>query len=161
MESPDLLQSFVVFLGAGKDFLIAIVRGLLPYAPLAAWAVFWFLAVDWSKLYPIIVKKGGIIGLLLLWFTIVLVWGVIAPPATGHHDVLGLHVGTFQGKAIFATTLYVIAFCCASAQLAGVCRGCMAFDTHSVDEHGGHDHDSHSHDSHDSHAVASHGSNHH
>lgn len=108
--------------------LIAAVASLIaPWWPLIAWIAFWMLAVNWQKLYPVI-SSGGWIAMLLLWFTMILVWGVVAPPADGYHHLLGLDVENYFGKMIYVTGLFVIMAICGSVQLSGVCDRWLRFD---------------------------------
>ena len=85
------------------------------------------LAVNWQKLYPVI-SSGGFAGLLLLWFSMILVWGVVSPPEDGYHHLLGLHVTNFFGKMIYVTGLYVITAVCGAVQLSGACDRWLRFD---------------------------------
>jgi uncharacterized membrane protein YuzA (DUF378 family) len=105
----------------------ALATTIAPWWPLIAWIAFWLLAVNWRRLYPVI-SSGGFIGLLLLWFTMILVWGVVSPPEGGTHHILGLHVSNFFGKMIYVTGLYVITALCGVTQLSGACDRCLRFE---------------------------------
>ena len=58
---------------------------LLPWTPLFAWILFWTFGVDWVRLRRLLLHQGGLIGILLIWFAVVLVWGTVAPPEDGYH----------------------------------------------------------------------------
>lgn len=124
MQVLDALWNLIVALGG---LIAALATTIAPWWPLIAWIAFWMLAVNWQKLYPV-VSSGGWIGLLLLWFTMILVWGVVAPPEDGYHHLLGLHVTNFFGKMIYVTGLYVIMAVCGAVQLSGACDRCLRFD---------------------------------
>ncbi len=97
--------------------------GLLvgPWIPLIAWCVFWLFAVNWLKLNRIL-AKGGWIPVFLIMFAAVLVWGEIAPPASGVHDFgIGWNVSNFYGKLVYVTALVVIMMLCGSVQSSGAC----------------------------------------
>lgn len=116
----ELLHSLLNVLYSVADLLVALGRAALPWTPLFAWVAFWTLAVDWTKLYPILMR-GGIVGVGLLFFVAVLVWSVIAPPPDNVHHLFGLAVGNVTGKFVYVTALTVIMFLCASVQLSGCC----------------------------------------
>lgn len=108
--------------------ILVTVTGLLaPWLPLAAWVLFWTFAVDWVKLREVMVC-GGVIGVLLIGFAMILIWGVVAPPPDNYHYLLGLKLSNFVGKTVYVTGLIVIMFLCGSVQLSGCCARCCQFD---------------------------------
>ncbi|MEZ6058160.1 MAG: hypothetical protein R3C01_15790 [Planctomycetaceae bacterium] len=128
-----------------------LVQTIAPWTPLIAWVAFWTLAVDWVKLRGSLLK-GGLIGVILLGLVMVLIWGVVAPPETGSHYLLGLKVSNFVGKTVYVTALFVIMFLCGSVQLSGCCDRWLCLenpldvDHDGDDAHGGHGgHDAHGH----------------
>jgi hypothetical protein len=162
----DLFGSIVDVLWSMLNVVINLVRVLLPWLPLLAWVGFWTFAVNWAKAFPIL-RRGGMIGVLLLMFVSVLVWGAVSPPVDGHHVMLGLTVGNFTGKFIYVTMLTCIALLCGSAQLSGAFGRLGEFPEEPADDdhgHGhGHGHDDHhggdqghGHDSHGTHVAHAH-----
>jgi hypothetical protein len=123
----ELLQSLQDFLLAGGRVIVELGTLLLPWTPLAAWIVFWLFAVNWQKLRPVLLE-GGWIGLLLIGLVMVLVWGVVAPPESGAHYILGLTLSNFVGKTVYVTALFSILLICGSLQLAGCCANCFGFE---------------------------------
>lgn len=122
-----LLDSLQAFLIAGWDVLVSLFWVLLPWAPLIAWIAFWMFAVNWITLRHVLLKEGGWIGLLLLGVVAVLVWGAVAPPADGYHQILVLQVGNYVGKTVYVVGLIVIMFLAGAVQLSGCCAGCCRF----------------------------------
>ena len=108
---------------------------LLPWTPLGAWVAFWLFGVNWEKLRKVMLS-GGLIGVLLIGFTMILVWGTIAPPvsADGMHHILGLTLSNFVGKTVYVTSLFVIMFLCGSVQLSGCCAQCCNFADDEAEE---------------------------
>ncbi len=117
----ELLTAVIDLLLALYDVLVALVRVFLPWTPLIAWVAFWTLAVNWKKLYRILVPGFGWIPLLLLMFVTILVWGSVAPPQGGAHHLFGLHVSNYVGKALYVFGLVAIMAMCGSVQLTGCC----------------------------------------
>jgi hypothetical protein len=131
---------------------VSIGEVLLPLLPLVAWVAFWTFAVNWTKLRTALLQ-GGWVGLVLLGFLAVLVWGTVAPPAAGAHQFFGLTLGNFVGKTVLVTALVCIMLLCGSVQLSGACGSWCHFDEPAAeDAH----HASHG-DSHGSSHAASHG----
>ncbi len=147
-----LIESLQHLLSAGWEVVTSLLILIVPWTPLVAWVAFWLLAVNWEKLYPIL-AKGGAIGVLLVGLTMVLIWGLIAPPPDGVHHLFGLRPSNFVGKTIYVTMLLTIVALCGSVQLSGACGSIVNFPDDEFDEddhaHGGHD------DGHDSHADVS------
>ncbi|MEQ9408874.1 MAG: hypothetical protein RIK87_14150 [Fuerstiella sp.] len=114
----ELLQSLVNVFWSVLDVVIALVHVILPWLPLLAWIAFWSLAVNWVRAFDIL-RRGGFIGLLLLMFLAVIVWGAAAPPVDGVHTLFGLTVSNYAGKFIYVTMLTCIALLCGSAQMSG------------------------------------------
>ena len=116
------LESLQQFFWAGVDVVTSFFELFEPHAglyiALILWIAFWIGAVNWVRL-RIILLDGAWIGILLIGFMAVLVWGCIAPPAEGIHSILGLHVSNFVGKTVYVTGLICIMFLCGSIQLAG------------------------------------------
>lgn len=150
----DLFNSLINVFWSLLDVVVNLVRVILPWLPLLAWVGFWTFAVNWAKAFPIL-RRGGLIGVLLLMFVAVIVWGAVAPPIGGKHFILGLLVSNHAGKFIYVTMLTCIALLCGSAQLSGAFGKLTEFPEEPADEHHGHgnhghgDHGHHSHDSHD------------
>ena len=151
----DLLTSLQNLLAAGWDVLISLLVLILPWTPLLAWVAFWLLAVNWVKLREVLIR-GGWIGVVLIGLVMVLVWSLVAPPASGSHHLFGLNVSNFVGKTVYVTALLTIMFLCGSVQLSGACGSLAHFPepSHDDDDHG---HDSHGHEDGQDHASASHG----
>ncbi len=128
----ELLQSLQELLTAllivGKQLVFLV----LPLTPLLAWVAFWTLSVNWVKLRSVLLS-GGAIGVFLLMVVAILTWGVIAPPESGRHAILGLSVSNFVGKTVYVTALAVIALLCGSVQLAGLCAPLCNFDEETPD----------------------------
>ena len=80
----NLLQSLVNVFWSLLDVVLAVFYVILPWLPVLAWVGFWTFAVNWAKAFPVL-WRGGFIGVLLLMFVAVLVWGSVAPPPEGHH----------------------------------------------------------------------------
>jgi hypothetical protein len=88
------------------------------------------------------------VGVFLLMFVTVLVWGAVAPPAEGKHLLFGLSVSNYAGKFIYVSMLTCIALLCGSAQLSGAFGSLCEFPEEPADDdhgHGGHGHDDHGH----------------
>jgi len=96
---------------------------LVPWTPLFAWIAFWTLGVNWVSLRRILLHEGGLIGVLLIWFTMILVWGTVSPPDGGYHHIFGLQLSNFVGKTVYTTSLFTIMFLCGAVQLSGCCAG--------------------------------------
>lgn len=149
MELLESLQNLIVAL---LGVLAALGSLIAPWWPLIAWIAFWTLAVDWVKLREYLLA-GGWIGVLLIGAVMVLVWGIVSPPADGVHHLLGLNVANFVGKFMYVTALIVIMLLCGAVQLTGAVDRYLHF-VEPVDnehEHGGHDHADH--DAHAAHAA--------
>jgi hypothetical protein len=99
-----LLTSLRVLFFALADLLGALGVLLIPVIPLAIWIAFWLFAVNWVKLRAALLS-GGMIGLFLIGLVAVIVWGVVAPPAEGVHNFLGLKLSNFVGKTVLVTGL--------------------------------------------------------
>lgn len=141
----DLFSSMVNVFWSLLEVVVNLVRVILPWLPLLCWIGFWTFAVDWAKAFPVL-KRGGFIGVLLLMFMAVLVWGAVAPPVGGKHLMLGLSVSNHAGKFIYVTMVTCIALLCGSAQLSGAFGRLSEFpDEPADDDHG---HNSHGHDNH-------------
>lgn len=146
----DLCSSLINVLWSLLDVVVNLVRVILPWLPLLAWVGFWTFAVNWAKAFPIL-RRGGFIGILLLMFVTVIVWGAVAPPVNGKHLMLGLSVSNYAGKFIYVTMLTCIALLCGSAQLSGAFGRLGEFpEEPAEDDHGHHGHSDHGH-GHDSH----------
>jgi hypothetical protein len=159
----DLLSSVLDVFWSLLNVVVNLVRVVLPWLPLFAWIAFWSFAVNWVKVFPVL-RRGGLIGVLLLMFVAVLVWGSIAPPVDGRHVMFGLTVSNYAGKFIYVTMLTCIALLCGSAQLSGAFGRFGEFpeepeeDSHGHGSHGheDHGHDHHGHEDHDTHGHIAH-----
>ena len=144
----NLFTSLVGVFQALLNLVVSVVLVLIPWLPLLGWLAFFSLAVNWSKAWPIL-RRGGILGVLLLMVVGVLVWGSVAPPEGGKHYLLGLAVGNFTGKFVYVTMLTCMALMCGSAQLSGAFGSLAVFpEAAAEDDHDHHGHDDHGHDSH-------------
>ncbi|MFM7833909.1 MAG: hypothetical protein ACKPJD_19105, partial [Planctomycetaceae bacterium] len=85
----NLFTSLVDVFQALLNLVVSVVLVLIPWLPLLGWLAFFSLAVNWTKAWPIL-RRGGILGVLLLMVVAVLVWGSVAPPEGGKHYLLGL-----------------------------------------------------------------------
>jgi hypothetical protein len=125
------------------DLLAAIVTILIPWTPLAAWIVYWLLAVNWVKLRETL-ARGGWVALVLIGTVMVLVWGSIAP-GSGSFEFFGLRVSNFVEKTVYVSGLFVLMFLAGGLQLSGFCAGCCPFNEPILiaESHGqeGHGHD--------------------
>ncbi|MFM9960902.1 MAG: hypothetical protein ACKV2Q_06725 [Planctomycetaceae bacterium] len=144
----ELLISLSDLALAAWSLLKALSGLLLPWIPLAVWIGFWLCAVNWIKLREVLISKGGVLGLLLIGAIWVLIWGVVAPPASGTHFLLGLTVTNFVGKLVYVTALFCLMFLCGSVQLSGCCQQWCEVtmpDPHAHGDHGHAGHESHGH----------------
>jgi len=114
----ELRDSLVDVVGSLINVIAALMNIILPWLPLLAWVAYWSLAVNWAKTFKVL-KGGGWIGVLLMMFVSILVWGAVAPPIEGTHSLFGLQVSNFAGKFIYVTMLTCIALLCGSAQMSG------------------------------------------
>lgn len=147
-----LLISLLELVLALADVAWTLGAMVLPWAPLAAWLVFWLFAVNWNQARDVLVHKGGWVGVLLMAVIWIIVWGVVAPPSSGYYDLFGLHINNFVGKTVYVTGLLCLMLLAGAAQLAGFGRSLCCFPCESTIElaHGddhGHGHD-HAHDDH-------------
>lgn len=163
-----LLKSIVALLSAAWGVVSATFFLLLPYLGLICWVGYWLLAVNWTKLYELLFKKGAIVSFSLLIIFWVLVWCTVSPPADGYHDWFGFKVGNVVGKMVYVVGLTSLAFICGSVQLSGAVNRFIDFSDELEAERlaaAGHDHGHHGHDDHghghdhgghDHHAPAAH-----
>ena len=114
----ELLQSLLNVVTSLIDVVMALVRVILPWLPLLAWIAYWSLCVNWVKAFDVL-RRGGFVGVLLLLFMTVLVWGAVAPPVDGAHSLFGLTVSNYPGKFIYVAMLTCIAVLCGSVQMSG------------------------------------------
>ncbi len=147
----ELLISLSELLVAAWSLLRAVSALLLPWFPLAVWIGFWLCAVNWIKLREVLVAKGGLLGVLLIGAVWVLIWGVVAPPESGSHFILGLTLSNFVGKLVYVTALFCLMFLCGSVQLSGCCNQWCEVSMPDPHAHG-----DHAHGGHDAHAHAGH-----
>lgn len=143
----NLVISLVDVFQALLNLVVSVVLVLIPWLPLLGWLAFFSLAVNWAKAYPIL-RRGGILGVLLLMVVAVLVWGSVAPPEGGKHYLLGMAVSNFTGKFIYVTMLTCMALMCGSAQLSGAFGSLADFPEAPAEDDHGHGHDAHGHDAH-------------
>ncbi len=129
----EVLQSIWNVVVAVAQLMVELVQFIAPWIPLLAWIAFWLFAVNWKVLYPILMK-GGMVGVLLTGFMVILIWGVIAEPEGGFHYLYGLKVSNFPGKAIYVTSLFVIAALCGAVQLSGSCGRLCSFEEPTSEE---------------------------
>jgi len=111
------------------DVFVALFHVIAPYAALLAWIGFWLLAVNWVKLFEVLVKQGGIIGVALIAIVMWLIWSGVAPPEDGTHTFFGvITVGNYLGKFVYVSFLFTIMFLCGSVQLSGACNRFINFE---------------------------------
>jgi hypothetical protein len=161
----ELLQALADFGQPLRDLFFAVVNLLLPWLPLFLWIVFFTFGVNWQKLRPLIWSKMGIVGLFLIGFTAVMVWGTISP-GDGKVQVYNLQVGNYVEKTIYVAALATILFLCGATQLSGFWGQWGEFPAielpdsadsgHQDHGQGGHDHDGHGHDGHGGHGEQGH-----
>lgn len=137
-----LLDSLLQLITAAWDLVIVIVSLAVPFLPLIAWIAFWLLAVNWVKLFPIL-ARGGWTGLVFTALMMILIWGNIAPPESGHHHLFGLTVDNFFGKTIYVTGLFCIMLLCGVVQLSGSCDRWLNFPDDEEEEAEDHAHAGH------------------
>lgn len=127
----SILNLIIALWNVARDLIVLV----LPWTPLVIWVAFWLLAVNWVK-YRAVLIKGGIVGVILIGLVMILIWGLIAPPTEGFHNVFGLGLSNFVGKAVYVTALFSIMFLCGSAQLSGACGSLVCFksEDESADE---------------------------
>jgi len=133
----ELFQSLVNVFWSLLDVVVALVKVILPWLPLLAWLAYWSLAVNWAKATRIL-WKGGFIGVLLLMFVAVLVWGAVAPPVDGTHSLFGLAVSNYAGKFIYVTMLTCITLLCGSVQMSGTFGSLVDFSNEEGPEDSSH-----------------------
>ncbi|MEX0717747.1 MAG: hypothetical protein WD066_14230 [Planctomycetaceae bacterium] len=122
-----LLENLIQLFEALWAVFVSLGAVILPWLPLVAWAAFWLLAVDWVRLREVMLK-GGWIPVLLIGLAAILVWGTVAPPAGGLHEILGLRLSNFVGKTVYVAALFSIAFLCGAVQLSGAVDCCRTTD---------------------------------
>jgi hypothetical protein len=133
----NLVDSFSNLFLSLVDIVASLAAVVFPWAPLIAWVAFWMLAVNWVKLREIFLR-GGWVGFLLMAFVMILVWGAVAPPASGAHNLLGLKLSNYVGKTVYVTFLFCIILLCGSVQLSGVVRPIFPADEPEPEGHGHH-----------------------
>ena len=131
----DSLKELIIAVWNVADSLFFLI---LPWAPLIAWVAFWLLAVNWVK-YRAVLLKGGWTGLAFVALMMIMIWGLIAPPADGFHHIFGLSLSNFVGKTVYVTALFSIMFLCGSVQLRGACGSLVCFK-HEDEEPADHGH---------------------
>jgi hypothetical protein len=122
----DFLNSLLELIFAVYNVIISFVSLILPYAALVGWVIFWLMGVNWVKFRQVL-AEGAVVGLGLLALVTILVWGLIAPPEAGAHDLGLVSVSNFVGKTVFVSSLLVIMFLCGAVQLSGACGSCVCF----------------------------------
>lgn len=118
----SILNLIIAFWNVARDLIVLVI----PWTPLVIWVAFWLLAVNWVK-YRAVLVKGGWTGLFFIGLMMILIWGLIAPPTEGFHNVFGLSLSNFVGKTVYVTALFSIMFLCGSAQLSGACGSLVCF----------------------------------
>ncbi|GIX03858.1 MAG: hypothetical protein KatS3mg113_0864 [Planctomycetaceae bacterium] len=155
----EVLTNLWLVIWSLSQLVLSLLFLMLPWSPLLAWVAFWLFAVNWVKLREILLQ-GGIIAVFLIALMTILVWGLVSPPVSGSHYIVGLTVGNFVGKTVYVTSLLVIMFLCGSVQLTGLCDAWLHFaDDGAVTEDHPHTDDHHGHLEHP--AVAANISEHH
>ena len=132
-QSAGVWDQFSALVLALAGLIVALIQALLPWTPLLAWIAFWLLAVNWRKLYPILMR-GGLVGVILTALMTILVWSSLAEPEGGFHYLLGLKVNNIYGKLVYVTGLAVIAALCGTVQLSGSCDAFSRFEESSPPE---------------------------
>lgn len=123
----ELLYKLIAVIVAVWELVCELVALVLPWTPLLAWVGFWLLAVNWVK-YRAVLLKGGWTGLLLIYLMMILIWGLIAPPEGGTHQIFQLQLSNYVGKTVYVTALFSIMFICGSVQLAGTVNRWICFE---------------------------------
>lgn len=132
-QFAELSDSLIHLIIALWYVVVATVRVLVPWVPLAAWIGYWLCCVDWKKLGPLL-ARGGVLGLFFIGFVMILVWGVVAPPEGGTHFIFGLALSNFVGKTVYVTSLICIMLLCGFVQVSGVCdKYCRSDDDEVVE----------------------------
>lgn len=134
----NLLNSLLELIIAVWNVFESLFHLILPWTPLVAWVAFWLLAVNWVK-YRAVLLKGGWTGLAFIGLMMIMIWGLIAPPADGVHHIFGLSLSNFVGKAVYVVSLFSISFLCGAAQLSGACGSLICFK-HEDEEPADHGH---------------------
>ena len=134
----NLLNSLLDLIVAVWNVVESLFHLVLPWTPLVAWVAFWLLAVNWVK-YRAVLLRGGWTGLVFTALMMILIWGLITPPADGVHHVFGLSLSNFVGKTVYVTALFSIMFLCGSVQLSGACGSLVCFK-HEDDDPADHGH---------------------
>src|SRR3569623_1736087 len=103
-RNASQMEAFLAALGQLFVALEALVWSLVliigPWLPLVLWIVYWLFAVNRVNLREVLVR-GGWIGVALIGFMAILVWGTVAPPPNNYHEMFGLTVSNFVGKTVF------------------------------------------------------------
>lgn len=120
----ELLINLGDLISAAWGVLISVIFIILPWIALGAWVLYWLCAVNWKKLYPVLIPQFGWIGVVLLGFVMILVWATVAPPAAGVHYILGLKLSNIVGKTVYVVLLFCIAGLCGAVQLSGSVPDC-------------------------------------
>jgi len=123
----QLIESLLLFLWSGLNVVVTLGELFIPWIPLVVWICFWMFAVNWVKLREVLLQGAGI-GVFLIGLMMIMVWGVVAPPVDGYHEILGLELSNFVGKAVYVTALFCIMFLSGAVQLSGSCGNCCQFD---------------------------------
>jgi hypothetical protein len=121
-----LVNSVLQLLQAVQEVVWSLGSIVGPWLPLIAWLAFWTFAVNWVKLRDIL-NSGAWVGLLLVGFVTVLVWGSIAPPPQGSYDLFGLTISNFVGKTVYVTGLFCLMLLAGALQLSGFGGDCCRF----------------------------------
>lgn len=149
----ELMTSLQALVVASWNVVVTLLGLILPWTPLIAWVAFWSLAVNWVKVRQVMIQ-GGWIGVLLMGLMMILVWGVVAPPASNTHYLFGLNVSNFVGKTVYVTALLTIMFLCGSVQLSGAFGKLTEFPEDAPDSDStAHGHDAHGNDAHGGHGI--------
>lgn len=154
-----LLENLLNLVTSLWGVIWALVAIIGPWTALIAWVAYWLLAVDWSKLAPVMFR-GGVVGVVLLGLMAALVWSVVSPAPYGHKFFQVLKVENFTGKLMYVTTLIVIMYLCGSVQLTGLCGSWASFPEPVEEPAHGHGHGHDDHGGHGGHGAASHGHDH-
>jgi hypothetical protein len=104
-----------------STLLVVRLLGVLawPWLPLAVWAVYWLVLVDWSRLLPVLSRGGWLVIGAVLALGLA-VWCLTVPVLPDGERWLGLLVDSGVAKFLNASVLVAIAVVAGAIQLSGL-----------------------------------------
>ena len=112
----ELFDALAAFVAAAGSLFYVVGELLLPLLPLLAWITFWYLAVDWLRLGPIL-RRGGWLPVVVITAGIVLVVANVRGEA-GTEQVGPLTVSPLAAAIGWALILLSTMFYAGAAQLS-------------------------------------------